>query len=215
MPGVGANLADHPAVELVLGWSGEATPGPVLHSLASWHSRTAVAGGAPDLLFWVADPQGDPPAMSIECVLMRPRARGRVRLASADPMEPPRIWMPDVETTDDVDRLAEAFVRAVDVASRPEMRDACPGPPANTPADSADLRRYVVENVYHVPHVVGTCAMGVSPSEGAVVDASGRVHGLDGLRVIDASIIPEPPSGFPNLITMMVAARISSQMATG
>lgn len=215
LPGVGANLADHPAVELVLGWAGAAQPGPLLHSLASWHGARSPAGSSPDLLFWVADPQGDPAAISIECVLMRPQSRGGVRLGSADPAAPPRISLPDVATTDDVDRLAQAYLRAVEVASRPELRDFGPLPPEATQSAGADLGRDIVQNVYHIPHVVGTCAMGLLPRDGAVVDGSGRVHGIDGLRVVDASIIPEPPSGFPNLVTMMVAARISSEMARG
>jgi choline dehydrogenase len=52
--------------------------------------------------------------------------------------------------------------------------------------------------------------MGVAAADGAVVDAGGRVHGVEGLRVVDASIIPEPPSGFPNLLTMMLAERIAA-----
>ena len=52
--------------------------------------------------------------------------------------------------------------------------------------------------------------MGRSPADGAVVDAEGRVHGVERLWVVDASIIPEPPSGFPNLITMMLAERIAA-----
>jgi choline dehydrogenase len=215
LPGVGANLADHPGVELVLGWEGTAAQsGPLLHSIASWHSDGAAAGSSPDLLFWFADPQGDPASISIECLLMRPRSRGRVRLASADPAAPPRISLSDVATAGDVDRLAEAYLRAMEVAARPELRDVCPHAPAWAPSAGADLRRHVIENLYRVPHVVGTCAMGVLPEDGAVVDAAGRVHGIDGLRVIDASIIPQPPSGFPNLVTMMVAARISSRMAS-
>jgi choline dehydrogenase len=214
LPGVGANLTDHPGVELVLDWAGEARPAPLLHSLASWHSASAAAGSSPDLLFWVADPQGDPASISIECLLMRPHSRGSVRLGSADPAAPPRISLSDVETADDVGRLAEAYLRAVEVAARPELHDFCRQPPPPAPAAVAELRAYVIENLYRVPHVVGTCAMGVLPEDGAVVDVAGRVHGIDGLRVMDASIIPEPPSGFPNLVTMMVALRISSQMAS-
>jgi choline dehydrogenase-like flavoprotein len=52
--------------------------------------------------------------------------------------------------------------------------------------------------------------MGVSPEDGAVVDARGRVHGVRGLSVIDASIIPDAPAGFPHLVTIMVAERFAS-----
>jgi len=55
--------------------------------------------------------------------------------------------------------------------------------------------------------------MGPSAADGAVVDAQGRVHGIDGLSVVDASIIPEPPSGFPHLVTIMLAEHLASRMA--
>lgn len=56
---------------------------------------------------------------------------------------------------------------------------------------------------------MGTCTVGPSPDAGAVVDALGRVHGVDGLHVIDASIIPVPPSGFPHPVTVMIAEHLA------
>jgi choline dehydrogenase len=76
------------------------------------------------------------------------------------------------------------------------------------PASIEDLRGRVVENSYSVPHVVGTCRMGPSPAAGDVVDSLGHVHGVTGLRVVDASIIPDAPSGFPHVITMMPAEHL-------
>ena len=61
-------------------------------------------------------------------------------------------------------------------------------------------------------HVVGTCRMGPSPDAGDVVDTDGRVHGVDGLWVIDASVIPDAPSGFPHLVTIMVAEHLAQRM---
>ena len=54
--------------------------------------------------------------------------------------------------------------------------------------------------------------MGSAPDLGAVVDASGRVHGTDGPFVVDASIIPEPSSGFPHIITIMLAERLAAKI---
>jgi choline dehydrogenase len=159
------------------------------------------------MLFWLADPIGEPAAFTIECLLMRPRARGRVTLRSASPADPPRITLPSLDAGD-VERLGEAAMRAYDVAMRPEMRALCAA--ARPPQDPAGLRAWVLESRYSVPHVVGTCAMGASPADGAVVDANARVHGVERLRVVDASILPEPPSGFPNLITMMAAEHIAT-----
>jgi choline dehydrogenase-like flavoprotein len=213
LPGVGANLSDHPSVELVLGWSGQATASPLLHSIASWRSAGTPDDAPPDLLFWIGDPQGDPPSTSIECLLMRPRSRGAVRLRTPDPADPPRITLAGFGDAADQARLGEAYGRAIEVAARPEIRRQAPGSLPRAPRGPAALRKFVVDNAYHIPHAVGTCAMGASPAQGAVVDAAGRVHGVRGLRVVDASVIPDPSSGFPNLVTMMIADRIASQMA--
>jgi choline dehydrogenase-like flavoprotein len=56
--------------------------------------------------------------------------------------------------------------------------------------------------------------MGASPHDGAVVDASGRVHGAHGLYVADASILPGPPTGFPHLVALMMATRITDGILT-
>jgi choline dehydrogenase-like flavoprotein len=62
---------------------------------------------------------------------------------------------------------------------------------------------------YSIPHVVGTCAMGPTPEEGSVVDASGRVYGTDRLSIVDASIMPDVPSGFTHFPVIMIAERLS------
>ena len=67
---------------------------------------------------------------------------------------------------------------------------------------------------YSFPHVVGTCAMGPRPDEGAVVDTSGRVHGTERLSVVDASIVPNGPSAFTHIPTIMIAERLSQQIAS-
>ena len=209
LAGVGANLADHPAVEVELAWSGTQAPGPLLHSIARWRSSTS-RGGPPDMLFWVADPQGDPALMSIECVLMQPRARGSVRLRAADPADPPRISLPAL-VPEDIERLGEGYRLAQELATRPAVRSLCTADPTFAPTSPSELAAFVVENAYSIPHVVGTCAMGTNPDAGAVVDADGRVHGIDGLLVVDASIMPGPTSGFPNLVTMMLAEHLAAR----
>jgi choline dehydrogenase len=212
MPGVGANLADHPAVEVELAWSGRQTPGPLLHSIACWRSSTS-RGGPADMLFWFADPQGDPALVSIECVLLQPRSRGSVRLRSADPADPPRISLPAL-VPEDVERLGEGYRLATQVAAGPFVRSLCTADPKFAPTLPSELADFVVENAYSIPHVVGTCAMGINPDAGAVVDANGRVHGIDGLLVVDASIMPGPTSGFPNLVTMMLAEHLAARWST-
>jgi choline dehydrogenase len=162
---------------------------------------------------WVSDPVGDPPAYSIEVVLLKPLSRGTVRLRSADPADPPRIDLPGLQEASDLERLAEGHARAREVASRPEVRRLCGDLPAEI-RDAEELRGWIRANRYSIPHVVGTCSMGPSPENGAVVDASGRVHGTERLSVIDASIMPDAPSGFPHVSTIMIAERLSEQIAS-
>ena len=214
LPGVGSNLSDHPEVEIDVGYRGPAREAPLLHSIATFHSDKAPGTGPPDLMLWLYDPVGSPAAFAIEIVLMKPRSRGTVRLRSADPLDPPRISLPNLGEASDVDRLAEGYRRAMDVAGQAEIRRLCAENPSPEVRGVAAQRRFVRENVYSLPHVVGTCAMGPQPAEGAVVDASGRVHGVEGLYVVDASIMPDAPSGFPHIVTIMIAERLSEQIGS-
>ncbi|MEO8462703.1 MAG: FAD-dependent oxidoreductase, partial [Chloroflexota bacterium] len=210
LPGVGSNLADHPGVELDSGWRGVGTAGPILHSIATFRSSIAPSDGAPDLMFWITDPDASDPGFWFDPILLKPQSRGTVRLRSADPQDAPRITLPGVREAVDIERLAEGSRRGLELAASSQIRRLATEAPPSGPKTAEDLRRHIVENAYSNPHVVGTCAMGPSPSDGAVVDSSGRVHGVERLSVIDASIIPEPPSGFPHLITIMLAEHLSS-----
>ena len=216
LPGVGANLADHPAVEGVdLGYRGEARSAPLLHSVATWRSAGAPPDGPPDLMLWVSDPDtpDNPPQLTLDVVLLTPRSRGTVRLRSADPLDLPRIILPHLEDPTDLARLVEGYRRIREVAASPELRRLCSEPMPPEITDPEQLRQAILREGYSVPHVVGTCAMGPSTDAGAVVDSSGRVHGADGLLVADASIIPTAPSGFTHLPTIMLAERLSERIA--
>ncbi len=212
LPGVGANLADHPGTDFDTGWRGSAGNPRPLHSIATFHSSSTPARSAPDLMFWMSDPVDGDDGFYLDPILLKPRARGRVRLRTLDPSDPPRITLPVPDSTDLV-RLAEGYRRALEIANRPEFRrlGSEPAPPA--PRDDNDLRSRVLEQAYSIPHVVGTSRMGPSPADGDVVDHLGRVHGVGSLFVIDASVIPEPPSGFPHLITLMLAAHLGERIA--
>jgi choline dehydrogenase len=212
LPGVGANLADHPGVDLDSGWRGVGVDGPILHSIATFRTSAAPTASGQDLMFWVTDPVGDEPRFAFDPVLLTPRSRGSVRLRSADPTQPPRIALPGLRESVDVDRLVEGYRRGLELANQSEFRRLCTEPAPPDPGSRAALRRVILQNAYSIPHVVGTCAMGPSPGNGAVVDAHGRVHGVAGLAVVDASIVPEAPSGFPHIITMMIAEHLSQTL---
>jgi choline dehydrogenase len=216
LPGVGANLADHPAVTLDCGYAGMGRSAPVLHSITTLHSAGRSTEQAPDLMFWMCDPAGPPgeaATFEIEIVLLRPRSRGMVRLRSADPSVPPDIDLPNLSDPSDVVRLAEGYRRALEVASRQELRRLCH---ASLPAKLSDseLLELLRSEAYSLPHVVGTCAMGEHPESGAVVDTGGHVYGTERLTVVDASIMPDVPSGFTRIPTIMIAERLAAALCT-
>ena len=211
LPGVGENLADHPGVDLDSGWRGPAKEGPILHTMATFRSSSA-RSSAPDLMFWISDPSGVEPALYADPILLKPESRGSVRLRSSDPADPPRIALPGLDRPGDVERLVEGYRRGLEFVNRPEIRHLATDGPPSAPGSADEWRQRVLENAYSLPHVVGTCAMGPAAERGAVVDALGRVHGVQCLSVIDASIIPEPPSGYPHLITIMLAEHLAGKL---
>jgi choline dehydrogenase len=213
LPGVGANLSDHPGTDIDCGYRGAFRAAPLLHSVATFHSSGRSTNAAPDLMLWVTDPDPNPPMFWIDIVLLKPQSRGTVRLRSADPADPPRIDLPNFREPFDLERLAEGYRRARDVASLPEIRRLCADALPAEITDDDELRRSIRRNAYSVPHVVGTCSMGTSPEDGAVVDQSGRVFGAERLFVVDASIMPTVPSGFTHLPTIMMAERLCEQIA--
>ena len=215
LPGVGANLADHPGVDLDSGWRGPAVSGGALHSIATLRSSLTGPDASPDLMFWVADPDGAEPAFTFDPVLLRPASRGVVRLRSADPAAPPRITLPRITDAADVSRLIEGYRLGIELANHPRVRALCAEPAPAEPATTAGASAVVASGAYSIPHVVGTCAMGPATAAGAVVDHAARVHGVAGLRVVDASIIPAPPSGFPHLITLMLAEHVAARFDEG
>ena len=213
LPGVGANLADHPGVDFDTGWRGAGTRGPLLHTIATFRGNGTRATGPPDLMFWITDPDAGDPGFYLDPVLLKPAGRGTVRLRSDRPGDPPRITLPALTEPTDLDRLADAYRQAVEIANRPEIRSLCSEPAPALPADRAAMEQRIVDNAYSLPHVVGTCRMGPSPERGDVVDHLGRVHGVEALHVIDASIIPDPPSGFPHVITIMAAEHLAARLS--
>lgn len=194
LPGAGQNLGDHPGFYIDFGYEGPAS-NPVLHTIASFRSSEAAPDGPPDLLFWIGDPDGDPAEFGVEVLLMKPRSRGSVALRSADPTDAPVIRLPNLDDSSDMRRLLEGCRHALEVFGRPAEDD------------DGRLEAKIRAEGYSVPHVVGTCAMG------SVVDHEGRVRETEALWVADASIIPEPPSGFVHFPTVMVAEKLSEKIA--
>lgn len=147
--------------------------------------------------------------------LMKPKSTGRIRLRSTDPSKPPHIDLNLVSHEDDVARLVDGMKRLWELATSEPMDEVLLGiarPESNTMENDEDIRSYLYETVSHHVHPVGTCRMGPSNDPMAVVDQEGRVHGLEGLRIADASIMPTIPRANTNLTAIMIGEKIADMM---
>lgn len=149
----------------------------------------------------------DRPAVTLQPNVNRTRSRGWVKLRAPDPAAPPLIQMNMLGDPEDVRVLIEGLrIARRALATRAfapyVVGEFAPGAGA---VDDAALERYVRETSNHVYHACGTCKMGVDDM--AVVDPQLRVRGIEGLRVIDSSIIPQIPSGNLNAISMAIGSK--------
>jgi len=145
--------------------------------------------------------------------LLRPRSLGRVRLRSADPAMPPSILFNYLADPDDRADLRTAVRLTREILAQPAFADVRAeelNPGAGIRSDAA-LDAWIRQGVETCYHPVGTCRMGTDPG-GSVVDARGCVHGLEGLRVVDASIMPGIVSGNTNAPVIMMAEKLSDDI---
>jgi choline dehydrogenase len=177
--------------------------------------RSDPALTAPDLeLIWLPVPflgEGltPPPAhgLSVGVLFLDPQSRGHIRLASADPAEPPIIDPGYLTAESDLPPLLAGIRIAERLCETDALRPYVGRPMAPWPGkvDDATLARYVREHAQTAYHPVGTCRMGTD--DGAVVDGELRVNGLDALRIVDASVMPRITRGHPHAPTVMIAER--------
>jgi len=155
------------------------------------------------------DPLHDFPAITASMCNLRPASRGYVRIRSADPRAHPAINPRYLSTPADRKVAADALRLTRRIASQPafaryEPEEFKPGPQFQTDDDLAKAAGDVGTTIFHP---VGTCKMSPASDPGAVVDSRLRVHGIERLRVVDASIMPTITSGNTNSPTVMIAER--------
>ena len=235
LSGVGRNLQDHPFVTILWEVSDKRTlfgadrpkplaewllrrTGPLSSTVAEVVAFVRTRGGLPaaDIQFHMGaayfDDHGaeeyDGHCIAIAPVLVSPQARGQVWLRSAEPSDKPKIITNTLAPPDDLASLLGGIRLARNIASRSPLKEIIvkeikPGPGAVDDDDLAsDLRRRLML----IYHPVGTCRMSDTHEE-AVVDSQLRVHGVQGLRVADASIMPTIPGGNTTAPTIMIAEK--------
>jgi choline dehydrogenase-like flavoprotein len=236
LPGVGANLQDHPFVTMIWEVSDQNTlygadkpkpmaewvlrrTGPLSSTVAEVVAFVRTRPGLPaaDIQFHMGaayyEDHGqetyDGHCSVIAPVLVAPKARGKVWLRSDDPTDKPRILTNSLSEPEDVESLLGGMELAREIAAQGPMKEIVtkelkPGSGASDRAElEADLRRRLML----IYHPVGTCRMGAG--DDAVLDSELRVRGIEGLRVVDASVFPVIPGGNTNAPTIMVAERAS------
>jgi choline dehydrogenase len=241
LPGVGANLQDHPAGKLL-----GRCPKPItLFAAESFGNllryflfrrgmlssnggealafvRTRPDLGAPDLeiiflpVLWL-DEGLTPPrehGFTIATMLLKPQSRGYLTLRSRNPLDAPLIWTNHFSDPDghDLRTIVEGLkiARRITAASSLAPFNSGEIVPGAAATSDADLRACVRAEGQTIYHPVGTCKMGTDPM--AVVDPSLRVHGLEGLRVADASVMPTITRGHTNAPVIMIGEKAADFM---
>jgi predicted dehydrogenase (TIGR03970 family) len=227
LPGVGANLLDHPTASLML------LPKPGLCDLTTPQVQTILRTTTPgsdefnDLQIFAVnqlDMSGlDPDLVKelgtsvfprIVASLQRPLSKGRLSITSTDPHVQPRLELNYFDHPEDMRRMIEGLRICWQVVQSPEVQELIEGIVGVEGDLSTDevLEREVRATASTTFHPVGTAKMGPSSDPEAVVDERCRVRGIEGLRVVDASIMPTIVRANTNLTCIMIGERVADWM---
>ena len=183
-------------------------------------TRSSPSVDRPDIQFHMQPLSADKPgegahpfsAFTASVCQLRPHSHGRVEIQSSDPLQYPRIFANYLSDERDQRIAIDGIKVARRIAEAPSLAphilsEFVPGARYQTDAELLDAARLSSQSIYHP---VGTCKMGNDPM--AVVDDRLRVHGVKGLRVVDASIMPEIVSGNTNAPTIMIAEKAAQMI---
>lgn len=154
------------------------------------------------------------PGLTLSACLLRPKSRGRIIIRSADPLAYPAIHAGYLEDEADASLALELLKKMRAIAATQPLSNLIQS--AHEPADNLtndrELMNWIRMKALSIYHPAGTCAMGPSRNPDAVVDARLRVHGVQSLRVVDASVMPTIVSGNTNAPTVMLGEHAASMI---
>ena len=213
MPGVGRNLRNHP-VSGVMYRDASLEPKDSVLSLVFLRYTASGSDASHDMSIsvdnrWVF---GGVPHTRLSACLEYARGAGRLTLTSTDVPSPPHLEYNYLQDPWDLARVREGVHLAIELAESPALKGLLEKRVAPTDQEMSSeesLARWILENVTTGHHSSGTCKMGPAADAMAVVDQYGRVHGLEGLRVADASIMPDVVRVNPNATCIMIGEKVS------
>ncbi|TBU99218.1 GMC family oxidoreductase [Stutzerimonas kirkiae] len=233
-PGVGENLWEHTSIGTLATLGREAAEDARLSEPGSSHQlgirlSSGVDADTPSDLYLAIGADAERGVAHALLWLNKPSSHGRLRLRDSDPGSPPRVDFNLLSERRDIQRIQVALRTIERLFQHPRLARyrlelrltpfavPQPGGPALAEllADEAALERYLREQVGGVWHPSGTCRIGRADDPLAVVDPAGRVYGVEGLRVADASIMPVIPTANTNLPTLMLAEKIADAILAG
>ena len=229
LPGVGQNLRDHPVVwatwrtkegfeldglaprsQLMLRYTatGSDVRNDMKISMNSFASERVDRGGD----------RMEPLGIRMVVILDLALGSGSLKLGSSDPNEQPLIDYNYLQEPFDRERLREGIRKAMELAEHEAFRDIIEErvEPLDSDLESDDaLDDWMMREVTTGQHISGTCKMGPSSDPMAVIDQHGKVHGMEGLRVVDVSVLPDCTRANTNVTTMMIGERIADLIREG
>ena len=224
LPGVGKNLRDHPLVAVRVKTKDDFPLDPDAPRIQTVLRYTASGSeNRNDMQIFPSSFStplgGDPMAeegIRFTCMLELAESAGELQLNSSDPKEQPFIDCRYLEAPRDRERLREGVRIIIDMMEHESFTDIVEkliSPIESDLASDETLDQWMLENVWIGQHLSGTCKMGPDSDPLAVVDQYGKVHGIEGLRVADASIMPNVIRANTNATTIMIGERVAAWIA--
>lgn len=229
LQGVGENLRDHPAVMVLFEVDAIENEDTIVPMQAGMRYTTPNSKYKNDMQLspLLRNSEHRPPHVPLEpgktymgynMAIQKAEGAGQIRLNSADPKMQPKIDYRYLSDPWDMERLREAVRLCMEITSSPEYDGLFHNrlfPTDDDLASDESLERWLLANVGTQHHSSGTCKMGPASDPMAVVDQHGKVHGLEGLRVVDASIMPDVVRANTNATVIMMAERVADMIGEG